>query len=157
MTHWSHDAIFYHIYPLGLCGAPHTNPFDGSIQPRLRELHAWIEPMRTLGVKALYLGPLFEATSHGYDTADYYTLDRRLGTNAMLAELANELHRNGIRLILDGVFHHVGRDFWAFRDLLTHQEASAYRDWFEGIDFSQRSPYGDPFSYASWEGHYNLV
>ncbi|WP_129672442.1 alpha-amylase family glycosyl hydrolase [Candidatus Chloroploca sp. Khr17] len=157
MTHWSYDAIFYHIYPLGLCGAPHTNPFDGSVAPRLRELHAWIEPMRTLGVNALYLGPLFESTSHGYDTADYYTLDRRLGTNATLTEVADELHRNGIRLILDGVFHHVGRDFWAFRDLLVNQQASAYRDWFEGIDFSQRSPYGDPFSYASWDGHFNLV
>jgi cyclomaltodextrinase / maltogenic alpha-amylase / neopullulanase len=157
MTHWSHDSVFYHIYPLGLCGAPHTNSLAGPPVPRLDELHAWIAPMRALGVNALYLGPLFEASAHGYETADYYHVDRRLGSDANLTDLAAALHAAGIRLILDGVFHHVGRDFWAFRDLLANGQASPYREWFEGIDFSRRSPYGDPFTYEAWDGHYDLV
>lgn len=157
MVHWSHDSVFYHIYPLGLCGAPAQNAPAGPIEPRLAELHGWIDHMAELGVNALYLGPLFEASAHGYDTADYYRVDRRLGDEATLAELTGALHARGIRVILDGVFHHVGRDFWAFRDLQAHGEGSAYKDWFTGIDFGRRSPYGDPFAYETWSGHFNLV
>ncbi|NTV64720.1 MAG: alpha-amylase, partial [Oscillochloris sp.] len=157
MNHWSQDAIFYHIYPLGLCGAPHQNDFCSAPVARLAEIQGWIGHMRTLGANALYLGPVFESSAHGYDTADFYYVDRRLGDNTTLADLAAALHANGIRLILDGVFHHVGRDFWAFRDLQANGPDSPYRDWFVGVDFSQRSPYGDPFSYAAWDGHFNLV
>lgn len=157
MAHWSHNAVFYHIYPLGLCGAPERNTFSTGPEPRLAEIHGWIGHLRELGVNALYLGPLFESSAHGYDTANYYNVDQRLGDDATLAALAADLHANGIRLILDGVFNHVGRDFWAFRDLLSNGEASAYRDWFAGIDFSRRSPYGDPFAYECWSGHFNLV
>lgn len=157
MTHWTQDAMFYHIYPLGLCGAPHRNDFSSPPTARLAELHGWIGHMRDLGVNALYLGPLFESTAHGYDTADFFTVDRRLGDNQTLADLSAALHAAGIRLILDGVFHHVGRDFWAFRDLQANGEASAFRDWFVGVDFARRSPYGDPFAYAGWNGNYDLV
>lgn len=154
---WAADAVFYHIYPLGLCGAPHTN--DGGSPPasRLAEIQGWIPHLRSLGVSSLYLGPLFESLTHGYDTSDYFAVDRRLGTNADLAQLVAALHAAGIRVILDAVFHHVGRGFWAFRDLLEHGERSAYRDWFAGVDFSRRSPYGDPFAYADWNGHASLV
>lgn len=154
---WAPDAVFYHIYPLGLCGAPRTN--DGSSPPtsRLSQIHGWIPHLQSLGVNALYLGPLFESLTHGYDTSDYFTVDRRLGTNADLAHLIAALHAAGIRVILDAVFHHVGRDFWAFRDLLEHGERSVYCDWFAGVDFSRRSPYGDPFAYADWNGHASLV
>ncbi len=154
---WVRDAVFYHVYPLGLCGAPRRNDFTAPVQPRLNQLHSWIGHWRDLGVNALYLGPLFESSAHGYDTADYFHVDRRLGSNADLAELARALHANGIRLILDGVFHHVGRDFWAFRDLLEHGQQSRYRDWFSGVNFSQRSPYGDPFAYDTWQGAFDLV
>lgn len=157
MSDWAHDAIFYHIYPLGLCGAPHHNNFSDPARPRLAAIAQWIEHFKTLRVNALYLGPLFESTAHGYDTADYYWVDRRLGDNETLAQLVSALHENGIRVILDGVFHHVGRNFWAFRDLQANGEASAYRDWFVGVDFSRRSPYGDAFAYEGWSGHYDLV
>jgi glycosidase len=113
--------------------------------------------MRALGVNALYLGPLFESSAHGYDTADYYQVDRRLGSNADLQKLSAELHSNGIRLILDGVFNHVGRDFWAFRDVREHGASSPYCNWFDGLRFDGSSPYGDPFTYTPWEGHYDLV
>ncbi len=156
-THWAHDAIFYHIYPLGLCGAPARNDFASPPQPRLEQLSAWIPHLHDLGINALYLGPLFEATAHGYDTADYYHVDRRLGTRETLARLVAELHANGIRVILDGVFNHVGRDFWAFRDVLRNGAGSPYCGWFAGLNFGGRSPLGDPFTYESWQGHYELV
>jgi len=155
--HWPSDAIFYHIYPLGLCGAPHTNDGASPPAPRLAQLHGWIPHLQALGVSALYLGPLFESLTHGYDTSDYFTVDRRLGTNAELAGLVAALRAAGIRVVLDAVFHHVGRGFWAFRDLLEHGERSAYRDWFAGVDFGRRSPYGDPFAYDGWNGHASLV
>ncbi|NJN19118.1 MAG: DUF3459 domain-containing protein [Oscillochloris sp.] len=157
MTHWACDAVFYHIYPLGLSGAPPQNDGTSAPTPRLAEIHDWIGHMRDLGVNALYLGPLFESSAHGYDTADFYRVDRRLGDDQTLADLAQALHQAGIRLILDGVFHHVGRDFWAFRDLQANGANSAYCDWFVDLDFNRRSPYDDAFSYAGWHGHYDLV
>lgn len=155
--HWSNEAVFYHIYPLGFCGAPEKNDFITPPLNRLDKIYEWIEHLKQLGINALYLGPLFESGEHGYDTTDYFTVDRRLGTNEALAQLVKILHENDIHVILDGVFHHVGRDFWAFRDVLEHGENSPYRDWFTGLSFEGSSPYGDPFQYEAWNGHYSLV
>ena len=155
--HWATDAIFYHIYPLGFCGAPARNDFSSPPIDRLQKVRDWLPHLQRLGVNALYLGPLFESTAHGYDTADYYWVDRRLGDTASLARLSADLHQRGMRLILDGVFNHVGRDFWAFRDVLHNRESSPYRDWFTGLRFDGRSPYGDPFTYEPWNGQYDLV
>jgi glycosidase len=154
---WARDAVFYHIYPLGLCGAPEANSFDSPPVERLEKLYGWLDHLQALGITALYLGPVFESGSHGYDTADYFTVDRRLGTNRTLASLSRELHRRGFRLILDAVFHHVGRQFWAFRDVRERGERSEYCGWFAGLSFDGRSPLGDPFRYQGWEGHYELV
>lgn len=155
--HWAVDAIFYHIYPLGFCDAPEHNDFTSAPVPRLAKIETWLDHLQTLGINALYLGPVFESTAHGYDTADYYHVDRRLGNDADLARLVQACHARGMRVILDGVFNHVGRHFWAFRDLQQYGEHSAYRDWFHRINFTERSPYGDPFSYEGWSGHYDLV
>jgi len=125
--------------------------------PRLEQLYSWIDHLLYLGVNAVCLGPVFESTSHGYDTADYYNVDRRLGSNAILSELTSAMHEKGIRVILDAVLNHVGRDFWAFRDVREHQERSVYRDWFQDLDFGKRSSFNDPFTYAGWNGHYDLV
>lgn len=157
MVHWANESIFYHIYPLGFCGAPERNDFGSPPVPRLDKVCTWIPHLKSLGVNALYLGPLFESSRHGYDTADYYQVDRRLGDNATLIRVIDTLHRNGIRVILDGVFNHVGRDFWAFRDVQAHRERSAYCGWFQGLDFRRTSPCGDPFAYEGWNGHYELV
>jgi cyclomaltodextrinase / maltogenic alpha-amylase / neopullulanase len=154
---WANDSIFYHIYPLGFCGAPAQNDRRSEPVSRLEDVVAWIDHMKSLGVNALYLGPVFESTSHGYDTIDFFQVDRRLGCAATLASLVKALHANGIRVILDAVFNHVGRDFWAFRDLLEHGEQSAYRDWFAGLRFGVSNPQGDPFLYEGWNGHFNLV
>lgn len=154
---WADDAFFYHIYPLGLCAAPPRNDFVSAPAPRLEQLYRWLDPIQELGANALYLGPLFESSAHGYDTADYFRVDRRLGENRHLSAFSKVLHRRGLRLVLDGVFNHVGRDFWAFRDLLAHRERSAYASWFQNLDFGRASPYGDPFHYEGWNGHYDLV
>lgn len=158
MSHsWAHDAVFYHVYPLGLCGAPEANDFHSPAVPRLEQLYDWMGHWREMGVNALYLGPLFESTRHGYDTVDYFWVDRRLGNNEVLKNLVRSLHDQGIRVILDGVFNHVGRDFWAFKDVLSRGPESPYCSWFANLRFGQHSPYGDPFTYESWHGAFDLV
>jgi glycosidase len=157
LADWAFDSTFYHVYPLGLCGAPPRNDFGAAPVERLEELTRWLGHIRGLGCNALYLGPLFESTAHGYDTADYWHLDRRLGTDETLKRFVAASHAAGIRVVLDGVFNHVGRDFWAFRDVQANGESSAYRDWFAGLRFDGRSPYGDPFAYEGWHGHFDLV
>lgn len=157
MSNWINSSVFYHIYPLGFCGAPETNDFSLPAVNRLEKVYGWLDHIQWLGANALYLGPLFESSTHGYDTADYFWLDRRLGTNETLKDLSAEIHRRGMRLVLDGVFNHSGRDFWAFRDLRQKGQDSAYRGWYHNLRFDQSSPYGDPFSYEGWNGHLSLV
>ena len=147
----------YHIYPLGFTGAPNNNTFQSTPEFRLGKVYQWIEHLKSLHINAIYFGPIWESTSHGYDTADFYNIDRRLGTNDEVKELFAALQQNGIKVILDGVFNHVGRDFWAFRDVKENGAASPFCDWFAGLDFSSHSPLGDPFSYQGWNNHYSLV
>jgi len=154
MTHWTESAVFYHLYPLGFFGCePHAIT---DVHHRLPAFSSWIPHLKDMHINAIYMGPVFSSYEHGYDTSDYYTIDPRLGTNEDFRKLCKELKENGIRIVLDGVFHHVGRDFWAFRDVLEKQEASPYADWFH-IRFHQPAPWGDPFTYDTWEGHHNLV
>jgi cyclomaltodextrinase / maltogenic alpha-amylase / neopullulanase len=156
-TAWYNDAIFYHIYPLGLSGAPDHHDLTEPMEQRLDRLYPWLDHARWLGCDALYLGPVFESSSHGYDTCDYYQVDRRLGDNAALTRFSAAVHQRGMRLVLDGVFNHVGRDFWAFRDVLEKGEESTYVDWFQHLRFGETSPMGDPFRYEGWQGHFSLV
>jgi len=150
-------SVFYHIYPLGALSAPHYNDFSSQPQPRLSQMTGWLDYIRELGANALYLGPVFESSTHGYDTANYYQIDRRLGNNTDLSSFSQTAHGKGFALVLDGVFNHVGRDFWAFRDLLAYREQSRYRDWFVNLRFDQTNGHGDPFCYDCWQGHESLV
>jgi glycosidase len=77
---WYDTGIFYHIYPLGLTGAPAENHYD-KVEHRLNDLLPWVDHLTALGCNGLYIGPLFESGTHGYDTTDYKKLDSRLGTN----------------------------------------------------------------------------
>lgn len=157
MKDWAKDSIFYHIYPLGFCGAEERNDFCSHSRERLTKINDWIGHIKELGCNALYLGPVFESSTHGYDTADYYNVDRRLGSNDTLKNTILKLHENGIKVVLDGVFHHVGRDFWAFKDLKENLYESQFCNWFDGLHFEGTSPYGDQFCYTAWNGHFNLV
>ena len=152
---WYDEGIFYHIYPLGLTGAPKQNAYD-KVEHRLDDLDPWIDHIKALGCNGLYIGPLFESGSHGYDTTDYKKLDSRLGTNEDLKRFVALCHSKGIRVIFDGVFNHVGRDFFAFQDLKQHREGSRYRDWFCNVNFWNNNEYNDGFSYDNWGG-YNLL
>ncbi len=151
---WAENSVFYQIYPLGFCGAPEEN--DGVTVPRIRRIADWAEHIERLGCNAVYLCPVFDSDRHGYDTRDYRRLDPRLGTNEDLRFVVDTLHARGIRVVLDAVFNHVGRGFWAFRDVQERRWDSPYRDWFR-LSFDGNSPYGDGFWYEGWEGHYELV
>lgn len=157
MEPWYQNVVFYHIYPLGLCAAPAWNDFQSQPVNRLESLLPWIDHIAALGCTAVYLGPLFESGTHGYDTADYYWVDRRLGDNAALARLVEAMHARGLRVVLDGVFNHVGRNFWAFRDVRQNGPASAYCSWFSGLRFDRSNGQGDPFCYDTWNGYESLV
>ncbi len=152
---WYDEAVFYHIYPLGLTGAPTQNDY-GLPEHRLNTLIPWIDHIREIGCNALYIGPLFESVGHGYETTDYKKLDSRLGDNKDLTDFVAECHRQGIRVILDGVFNHTGRDFFAFKDIREKRESSQYRDWYCNVNFYGNNEYNDGFSYDNWGG-YNLL
>lgn len=151
------DAFIYHIYPLGAFGAPKKNDFLSSPQNRLSMLSEWGSHIADIGADTLYLGPVLESSAHGYDTADYYRVDRRLGTNEDLKREIGNLKQKGISTVLDAVFNHCGRDHFVFKDILEKGERSEYRDWIKGIDFSKRSPMNDPFTYSAWNGCYDLA
>lgn len=152
---WYDEAIFYHIYPLGMLGAPKENPYGEPVH-RLPGLIPWIGHLQRLGVNALYIGPLFESVGHGYETTDYKKLDSRLGDNRDLKDFVAKCHEAGIRVILDGVFNHTGRDFFAFQDIRQNRENSPYKDWYCNVNFWGNNEYNDGFSYDNWGG-YNLL
>ena len=152
---WAYESVFYQIYPLGFCGAPFEN--DGVLTPRIRKVEEWIPHIRKMGANAVYFSPVFESDNHGYNTRDYSLIDVRLGTNADFAHVCKSLHEAKIRVVLDGVFNHVGRGFFGFQDLLKNRESSKYKDWFYRIDFHGNSHYNDGLYYEGWEGNYDLV
>ena len=153
---WYDGAVFYHIYPIGMTGAPRTNTFEAG-EHRLNKLLDWLPHIKAIGCDAIYIGPLFESVAHGYETADYKKLDSRLGDNNDFINFVKVCHEIGIKVIVDGVFNHVGREFFAFKDLKEHRENSAYRDWFKNIHFDWNNDYNDGLYYDSWDGHGTLV
>lgn len=155
MSAWYDSAIFYHIYPLGLCGAPKENDYKGNGQG-FEQLDLWVDHMETLGCNAVYIGPLFESATHGYDTTDYKKVDGRLGTNNDFKAWVGKCHDAGIRVVVDGVFNHTGRDFFAFKNIIDQKWDSWGKDWYCWVDFNGQSPCGDPFSYESWHGYAQL-
>lgn len=152
---WFDESVFYQIYPLGFCGAERENDF-GETKHRLGKIEAEIPRLHELGVNAVLFNPLFESERHGYDTVDFYKIDRRLGTNAEFKALVKKFHENGIRVVLDGVFNHTGREFAPFKEVREKREGTDYRFWFN-INFQGNSRYNDGFDYENWEGHPELV
>lgn len=151
---WAYEGIFYQIYPIGFCGAPTAN--DGKTVSRILKLKEWSGYLESLGISSILLNPIFESDNHGYDTRDYKKIDCRLGTNEDFADVCKDLHAHNVRVVLDGVFNHVGRGFWAFKDVQEKKWDSPYKDWF-CINFDGDSCYNDGFWYEGWEGHFELV
>lgn len=165
---WAEKSVFYQIYSLGLCDSFHHNDWSGNNHPEqnskgedlkqdgVKNIERFIPHLKRMNINAVYFTPIFESDYHGYDTRDFRLVDRRIGSNEAFAELCDKLHKEEIRVVLDGVFHHVGRGFWAFQDVIKNRENSAYRDWFF-IDLNGNSNYNDGLWYEGWEGHYDLV
>lgn len=151
---WAYESVFYQIYPLGFCGAPFEN--DGVLTSRIKKVEDWIPHMKKLGIDAVYFSPVFESDNHGYNTRDYKKIDVRLGTNEDFKEVCSKLHENQIRVVLDGVFNHVGRGFYQFQDVIKNRENSPYLNWFH-INLSGNSNYNDGLWYEGWEGNFDLV
>ncbi len=148
MSKWFERAAFYHIYPLGLCGAPAVNPMGESVH-RFLELEKWLPHIEKLGCGGIYIGPLFQSGTHGYDTIDYKQVDGRLGDNEDFRRFVDKAHSLGLRVVVDGVFNHTGKGFFAFEDIRRNREHSAYCSWYKGLNF-QGSCHGESFGYESW-------
>ncbi len=155
MSTWYERGVFYHMYPLGMTGAPKHNDAT-EVTNRFKELDKWIPHIRSLGCSAIYIGPVFESASHGYDTRDYKLVDRRLGDNDSFRNFVAQCHQEGIKVIVDGVFNHTGREFFAFKDIQEKRRDSPYKDWYKGVNFDWQSPCGDSFGYEAWQGHFEL-
>lgn len=151
---WYDSAVFYHIYPLGLCGCSKEN--TGIAEVHFDQLKQWAKHACDMGFTAIYIGPLFESVGHGYETTDYKKVDIRLGTNEDFRDFVDYCHGMGVKVVVDGVFNHVGRRFFAFEDLQKNREGSPYRDWFCNVNFGANNEYNDGFSYENWGG-YNLL
>ena len=152
---WAYESVFYQIYPMGFCGAPFEN--DVVLEHRILKVKDLIPHLEKLGVGAVYFSPIFESDTHGYNTRDYRKIDVRLGTNEDFAEVCRALHEKGIKVVLDGVFNHVGRGFGPFQDVLKNRERSPSVNWFLRIDFGGNSGYNDGLWYERWAGCCDLV
>lgn len=156
---WYESAVFYHIYPLGMCGVEkHRGEYEENGEPRrhFAQMEKLIPHMKRLGITALYIGPCFESEGHGYETIDYYKVDARLGDNAMFRHFVDACHAAQIKVVVDGVFNHSGRRFFAFEELRKHREGSPYRDWYCNVNFGGNNEFNDCFSYEAWHG-YNIL
>ncbi|MCK6211504.1 DUF3459 domain-containing protein [Georgenia sp. EYE_87] len=156
MTTWHEHAIFWHVYPLGLVGAEPVLDPAAPVRHRLPRLVGWLDHAVELGASALLLGPVFTSYSHGYDTVDHFTIDPRLGDRADFDALVAAAHERGLKVVLDGVFNHVGSRHPAFLRALDggpdHPEAGLFRlAWPEGAAAGTRP------EYATFEGHEGLV
>ena len=168
---WARDAVFYQVFPDRFAASPRV-PKPGALEPwdappthdgfkggDLLGIAERLDELMDLGINALYLNPVFAAASnHRYNTYDYLAVDPLLGGEAALRELVDAAHARGVRVMLDGVFNHVGRGFWAFHHVLEAGGWSPYRDWFhlDADVLAGRQPlnaYGPtppPRGYRSW-------
>ncbi len=151
---WYNETVFYHIHPLGFCGALFYN--EKEVVSRIKKVYEWIPHLKKLGIGAVYFSPIFMSDYNGYDARNHRNIDERLGSNDDFMELVEELHKNDIKVILDAVFNHVSRNFFAFQELLKDKAQSRYRTWFK-LDWFRDNEYGDGFSYKCWEGNKDFV
>ncbi len=142
---WIEHAIWWQVYSLGFVGAfPESSEPPQPDEHRLRRLVGWFDHAIELGASGVALGPIFASRTHGYDTTDHYRIDSRLGDDADFDYLVAQAHRRGLRVLLDGVFNHVGVDFPRYREA-PNDDASAR--WFRGR----------PGRFHTFEGHSGLI
>lgn len=147
-------GVWWHVYPLGLLGAERAQTDVGdAVAHRLPRLIPWLDYSLELGVSGWVLGPVFSSATHGYDTVDHFAVDRRLGDTDDLVALIDAAHARGLRIVLDGVFNHVGRDFAQFRAAVAGGPDTPEAGWFH-LDWPQEG--GTPRA-RNFEGHDQLV
>jgi cyclomaltodextrinase / maltogenic alpha-amylase / neopullulanase len=153
---WVRYAVWWHLYPLGFVGAEREAVAGTGIAHRLDHLLGWLDYAVELGASGLLLGPVFASATHGYDTIDHFRIDPRLGDDEDFDRLMRAAHRRGLRVLLDGVFNHVGRDFAAFRQVLAAGKEAPEAAWFR-LTWPQGGAPGAVPDYATFEGHRGLV
>ncbi len=142
---WVEHVIWWQLYPLGFVGAhPAPGGAPTADEHRLRRIPEWFDHAIALGASGIALGPVFAARTHGYDTTDHYRIDPRLGDDEDFDYLVTEAHRRGLRVLLDGVFNHVGPDFGRYQKAVRDGEADG---WFRGR----------PGRFHTFEGHDDLI
>ncbi|BBZ07878.1 alpha-amylase [Mycolicibacterium doricum] len=144
---WVEHVIWWQVYPLGFVGAFPADPPPPPDEHRLRRIVDWLDHAIALGASGLALGPVFASRTHGYDTTDHFTIDPRLGDGGDFDELVDQAHRRGLRVLLDGVFNHVGTDFPRYREALDGGPDHPASAWFR-----RRGNRFDTF-----EGHGELI
>jgi glycosidase len=142
---WVRHAIWWHVYPLGFVGAFPAVGAPAAGQHRLRRVTEWLDHAVTLGASGIALGPVFASRTHGYDTTDHRSIDPRLGDDADFDDLVAQARGRGLRILLDGVFNHVGTDF------------AKYREADSGDTDAQRWFRGRPGRFHTFEGHGDLI
>ncbi|MCW2243261.1 alpha-amylase family glycosyl hydrolase [Azospirillum canadense] len=156
MPGWIRHAVWWHVYPLGFLGAEPESAPDERVRRRLPDLEPWLDYAVELGASGLALGPIFASSTHGYDTTDHFRIDPRLGDDADFDALVRALRRRGLKLLLDGVFNHVGRDFPRFRKALADGPGGPDASWFHLTWPTDAAPGTEP-DHATFEGHRQLV
>jgi cyclomaltodextrinase len=152
-TGWVAHAIWWHVYPLGFTGAEPRRDPAAPVAHRLGHLQAWLDHVLRLGASGIALGPVFASGTHGYDTEDHYRIDPRLGDDADFDAFLAAAAERGLRVLLDGVFNHVGRDHPAFRAVLEQGPSAPTAGWFR---LRWPEPGAEP-DYDDFEGHHDLV
>jgi cyclomaltodextrinase len=140
---WVRHAIWWQVYPLGFAGAFPADPAPTADEHRLRRVTAWLDHALELGASGVALGPIFASRSHGYDTTDHYRIDPRLGDDGDIDRLVEEARVRGLRILLDGVFNHVGADFARYREAVDGGDTSWFRQGSNGFE--------------TFEGHDGLI
>jgi cyclomaltodextrinase / maltogenic alpha-amylase / neopullulanase len=153
---WIDHAVWWQIYPLGFTGAESEASGASGVVHRLGHITAWLDYAVDLGASGLLLGPVFASSTHGYDTTDYFRIDQRLGDDGDFDALIEAAHSRGLRVILDGVFNHVGREFPAFQQVIADKSHASEAVWFRLSRPADHSPNDEP-EYATFEGHHQLV
>lgn len=164
---WVKDAVWYQIFPERFANGdsaldpPGVEPWGAKPKRQnyfggdLKGIIDHLEYLQDLGINALYLNPIFESnTNHKYHASDYYKIDDNFGTEETFKQLLNECHKRNIRVIIDGVFNHTGRDFFAFDDIIKNEKSSKYINWYKVHSF----PVGpaDKPNYECWWNHGDL-
>jgi cyclomaltodextrinase / maltogenic alpha-amylase / neopullulanase len=153
-TGWPARTTWWHVYPLGALGTePSALPTGAETRHRLTRLHDWLPYAAGLGCNGLLLGPVFASETHGYDTVDHFRVDPRLGDEGDLVALVEAAHRHGLRVVLDGVFNHVGRGFAPYAEAVTGGPGSEAASWFR---LAWPAGGGEPEP-RLFEGHDHLV